>query len=70
MKEEPFFHTETMAKVLADQGHWSQAAAIYRHLLKKEPDRKDLAQALAVSERQCRNSEARHWSGSLKSGST
>ena len=40
-------YTETMAKVYADQGHWAKAAEIYSHLAIKEPDRQDLADALA-----------------------
>ncbi len=36
-----------MAKVYADQGKLGQAAEIYRHLLRKEPDRQDLIDALA-----------------------
>jgi pentatricopeptide repeat protein len=39
--------TVTMARVYASQGHWEKAIEIYQHLLKKEPDRKDLAEALA-----------------------
>jgi hypothetical protein len=45
------FYTVTMARVYAAQGHWHQAAAIYRHLLKQEPRRQDLADALAEAER-------------------
>ena len=40
------FHTATMAKVFADQGHFKKAADIYRSLLKHEPHRQDLADAL------------------------
>jgi len=36
-----------MAKVYADQGKLGQAAEIYRHLLRKEPDRQDIIDALA-----------------------
>jgi len=46
------FQTATMAKVFADQGHYEKAAHIYRNLLKREPARQDLADALsAVEER-------------------
>lgn len=40
------FQTATMAKVFADQGHYEKAADIYRNLLKREPQRQDLADAL------------------------
>jgi hypothetical protein len=49
--EEDVFHTKTMAKVYADQGKLGQAVAIYRHLLKKDPDRQDLMEALAEIEK-------------------
>jgi hypothetical protein len=41
------FYTKTMAKVYADQGHWEKSEAVYRHLLKAEPDRQDLIDALS-----------------------
>ena len=40
-------YTVTMARVYAGQGHWDKAIEIYQHLLKQEPNRKDLAEALA-----------------------
>lgn len=40
------FYTVTMARVYADQGHYAQAARIYRHLLDQTPDREDLKKAL------------------------
>ena len=40
------FYTVTMARVYADQGHYEDAARIYRHLLDQTPDRADLRQAL------------------------
>ena len=40
-------YTETMAKVYADQGHWAKAVEIYQHLVQVEPQREDLAAALA-----------------------
>jgi len=43
---ETVFYTATMAKVYADQGHFEKSARIYRHLLKLEPDRQELKQAL------------------------
>jgi hypothetical protein len=51
MNTEVDIFTETMAKVYADQGHWSKAAEIYRHLADNEPQRQDLASALAEAER-------------------
>jgi predicted membrane chloride channel (bestrophin family) len=44
------FQTATMAKVFADQGHYGKAADIYRNLLKREPQRQDLADALSEVE--------------------
>ena len=45
------FQTATMAKVFADQGHYEKAAKIYRNLLKREPQRRDLAHALSEVEK-------------------
>jgi predicted membrane chloride channel (bestrophin family) len=45
------FQTATMAKVFADQGHYEKAADIYRNLLKREPQRQDLADALSEVEK-------------------
>ena len=42
--------TVTMAKIFVQQGHYEKAIDIYRHLLKKEPDRRDLAAAMAHAE--------------------
>ncbi len=44
------FQTATMAKVFAEQGHYEKAAHIYRNLLKSEPQRQDLADALSEAE--------------------
>jgi len=44
------FQTATMAKVFANQGHYEKAADIYRNLLKREPQRQDLADALSETE--------------------
>ena len=44
-------YTETMARVYADQGHWGKAVEIYQHLTAKEPERHDLADALAEAEK-------------------
>jgi hypothetical protein len=50
MNPEVEFYTETMARVYAEQGHWAKAAEIYRYLLALEPERRDLAEALAAVE--------------------
>ena len=42
--------TVTMAKIFVQQGHYDKAIEIYRHLLKNDPDRQDLADALAFTE--------------------
>lgn len=54
MLKDPDFYTVTMARVYEDQGLWDKAADIYRYLLKQEPERKDLAQALIEVERKMR----------------
>ena len=51
MERETDFYTATMAKVYAEQGHWDKSAEIYRHLLKREPERVDYLEALAKAER-------------------
>ena len=51
MKTDPDFYTVTMARVYEKQGLWDKAADIYRYLLKEEPDRKDLTEALLEAER-------------------
>lgn len=50
MSEDTDFYTSTMAKIYADQGLFEKASEIYRFLLKKEPDRQDLVQALSEVE--------------------
>jgi hypothetical protein len=44
--------TVTLARLFAAQGHWEKAAGVYRSLLQQEPNREDLAQALAAAEEQ------------------
>jgi len=51
MSEDIDVYTSTMAKIYADQGHFEKAAEIYRFLLKQEPDRQDLIEALSQIER-------------------
>ena len=46
MNQDVDIYTETMAKVYADQGHWDKAVEIYRYLVKLEPQRQDLLDAL------------------------
>ena len=50
MKTDGYPGTATLARVFAAQGHWEQSIEIYRNLLRQEPDRPDLAQALAEAE--------------------
>ena len=52
-------YTETMARVYAQQGHWSKAVEIYRRLTEKEPGRQDLAQALADAEKKVEKFEGK-----------
>ncbi|UCF91095.1 MAG: hypothetical protein JSW39_22885 [Desulfobacterales bacterium] len=51
MDQDLRFHTVTMARVYAGQGHWEKAAEIYRYLLRQEPGRSDLVDALAEVEK-------------------
>jgi hypothetical protein len=46
MKDDVFY-TRTMAKVYAGQGNLGKAAEIYTYLLKKDPGRQDLLDALS-----------------------
>jgi hypothetical protein len=50
MSTEPEFYTKTMARVYADQGHYDEAARIYRHLLEEQPGQQALVEALAEVE--------------------
>jgi hypothetical protein len=49
MKDDVFY-TRTMAKVYADQGNLGKAAEIYNYLLKQEPGRQDLIDAISEIE--------------------
>ncbi len=51
MNDEYRFYTPSMASVYAAQGHVEQAKEIYQYLLKRSPERQDLADALAVLEK-------------------
>ena len=50
MTNEEIFYTKTLAKIYADQGNLMKEREIYRYLLKKEPDRQDLIDALVQVE--------------------
>ncbi len=50
MNKDDVFNTRTMAKVYADQGNLLKAAEIYRYLLEREPERRDLMDALSEIE--------------------
>jgi hypothetical protein len=52
MEKDIHHGTVTLARLFAAQGHWDKAVGIYRSLLQQEPDRIDLAQALADAEEQ------------------
>ena len=43
-------NTVTMAKLFTSQGYHDKAAEVYRYLLEKEPERRDLQDALAAVE--------------------
>lgn len=44
------FYTETLARVYAQQGHYGKAVDIYRYLLEREPNRREILEALAEIE--------------------
>ena len=50
METDPQPGTVTLARVFAEQGHWDKSAEIYRNLLRQDPGRPDLVQALAEAE--------------------
>lgn len=47
LEQDTTFYTATMARVLAGQGRFEDAARIYRHLLAKSPGDPDLETALS-----------------------
>ena len=51
MIEDDVFYTKTMAKVYHNQGKFEEASRIYQYLLKREPDRQDLIDALSDLEK-------------------
>ena len=51
MSQKVDVYTETMAKVYAEQGLWAKAAEIYRHLIVREPERRDFVDGLAKAEK-------------------
>ncbi len=55
MNKDDVFYTKTMAKVYADQGKLEKAVEIYQYLLKKEPRRQDLIDAIAeIDKKRCK----------------
>jgi tetratricopeptide (TPR) repeat protein len=50
MKTDGYPGTATLARVFAEQGHWEKSIEIYQNLLRQDPDRPDLAKALAEAE--------------------
>lgn len=56
MDDDTTFLTVTMARVYTDQGLHAKAARVYRHLLAREPGRRDLAAALSAAEEAHRRS--------------
>ena len=51
MIDDEVFYTKTIAKVFAAQGNLEKAAEIYKYLLKREPQRHDLIDALSEIEK-------------------
>lgn len=54
MAQQRQHYTLTMARLLAEQGHWQEAADIYRHLVRENPGREELSAALVEAERRLR----------------
>lgn len=54
---DPTFYTVTMARMQSEQGNLARAAVIYRYLLRREPEREDLAEALAEVEDELRSKD-------------
>ena len=52
-------YTLTMAQVYAAQGHWKKAVEIYRHLVRVQPERADLREALKTAEQRLEAAGAR-----------
>lgn len=50
MTDSKTFYTKTMAKIHADQRHFTEAAEIYEYLLEQDPERQDIIEALAALE--------------------
>jgi hypothetical protein len=50
MKTDGYPGTATLARVFAEQGHWEKSIEIYRSLLRQDPGRPELVQALAEAE--------------------
>jgi hypothetical protein len=50
MTDSTAIQTATMAEIYAEQGHWREAAQIYRRLLETVPENDDWQQQLAALE--------------------
>ena len=50
MSQQHKIQTATMARIYTEQGHYRKAADIYRHLLKADPSRQDIADKLSQVE--------------------
>lgn len=48
LDDDKTFYTETMARLLTQQGRYQRAAEVYRYLLEQTPHRADLEKALAT----------------------
>lgn len=57
---ETAFNTVTMAKVYAAQGDFRKSVRIYRHLLEREPDRRELRAALLEVEQKLKEEKKTH----------
>jgi hypothetical protein len=51
LTKDDVFYTRTMAKVYTDQGNLLKAAEIYKYLLEREPESRELMDALSAIEK-------------------
>ena len=51
MNNQTEFYTKTMANVYAEQGYFAKAVEIYRHLLKDDPESRELNDLLSEVEK-------------------
>ena len=47
MRDDKAFYTPTMARIYVSQGYYEKAAEIYKYLLSKSPDQKELMDELS-----------------------